>query len=135
MWRPTPGDIVPYSYLWWREHEAGEETGRKVRPCVVIIAVKRVDGDTLRVAVVPITRSPPDGRASIEVPERVKQRLGLDAVRSWIICDEFNHFQWPGFDLDRTASGDPTYGRIPDTLLERVKAAVRSSNRKIVDRD
>ncbi|MGQ3046639.1 MAG: hypothetical protein ACT6Q8_16595 [Niveispirillum sp.] len=33
---PAPGLVVHFSYLWCNQFEQGEETGRKVRPCLII---------------------------------------------------------------------------------------------------
>jgi hypothetical protein len=42
-----------------------------------------------------------------------KQRLRLDAQRSWIITTELNQFIWPGPDLRPTPSGEYLYGYLP----------------------
>ncbi|WP_255319427.1 hypothetical protein [Acetobacter indonesiensis] len=34
----------------------------------------------------------------MEMPQKVRQHLGLDDARSWIIVNEVNQFDWPGFD-------------------------------------
>lgn len=53
-----------------------------------------------QVAVAPITHSPPHHPSvAVEIPPRVKQHLGLDGERSWVILEEVNIFTWPGFDL------------------------------------
>jgi hypothetical protein len=128
---PEPGLVIPFHYLWRREHEAGEESGRKARPCVVVVAVVRGPGDRLRVAVSPVTsRDPGETRAAVEIPPRVKRHLGLDAVRSWVICDEHNEFDWPGLDGAVTPSGKAAYGYIPDALVDRVRAEVRAALRR-----
>jgi hypothetical protein len=45
------------------------------------------------VLVVPITYPPPDDRESvIKLPRATTCRLGLDAERSWIVCDAVNRF-------------------------------------------
>ena len=125
---PEPGLVIPYVYLWRREHESGEETGRKARPSLVVIAVTIAATSKLRVAVCPITSQQPDPtRSAIEVPPRVKTHLGLDAARSWVICDEYNEFDWPGVDLDTTQAGASAYGFAPDPLVERVRAEMRNA--------
>ncbi len=115
---PEPGLVIPYVYLWRRELEAGEETGRKVRPGLIIIVVVKAETGRLRVAVCPITTQAPDpARAAIEVPPRVRAHLGLDATKSWIICDEYNEFDWPGVDLGITPKGSDHFGYVPDALV------------------
>ena len=125
---PEPGLVIPYVYLWRQEHEGGEESGRKTRPSLIVVAVTIAATGRVRVVVTPITSQPPDAaRAAIEIPPRVKAHLGLDAPRSWVICDEYNEFDWPGVDLDITPAGSSSYGFAPDALVERVRAAMRAA--------
>jgi hypothetical protein len=136
---PEVGEVIPYWFLWSSEHEAGEESGRKLRPCIVVAALRAKTGET-RVATVPVTHAEPGvERSAIEIPRAVKARLGLSERRSWIICDEFNEFVWPGFDIGRTPDGQSRYGYLPRGLIAAVReAAVRARERgalKAVPRD
>ena len=136
---PSVGEVVPYWFLWHSEHEAGEESGRKLRPCVVVIAVKTEKGKT-RIAMLPVTHSQPDAtRRAIVLPVGVKALLGLDESSSWIMCDEYNEFEWPGFDLGKTPAGFATYGRLPPGLLNAVRAEVLAARKaralRVVSRD
>jgi len=91
---PTPeaGLVISYSYLWRHEHDAGAEEGRKNRPCVIILAVEKKDGNTL-VTVAPITHSEPKGKnLGLEIPPRVKQHIELDHEKSRVIISEVNQF-------------------------------------------
>lgn len=120
---PEPGLVIPYAYLWRHEHRQGQEEGRKVRPSVIMLAVQSPKGAAPRVTVAPITHTPPtkDGEA-IELPPRVKQALGLDDDRSWIVLDEVNQFTWPGYDI-RSVPGSKdrfAYGFIPPKLYDTV---------------
>ena len=119
--------VIPYAYLWRHEHRKGQEEGRKVRPGVIVLAVQSPKGGAPRVTVAPITHTPlaKDGEA-IELPPRVKQALGLDDDRSWIVLDEVNQFVWPGYDI-RPVPGTQdrfAYGFIPpklyDTVISRI---------------
>ena len=125
---PAPGLVFPFVYLWRREHERGEESGRKPRPCVVVIAVTAAPGGAIRVVVSPITsQNPGETRAAVEMPRRVKAHLGLDAERSWVICDEYNEFIWPGVDAALTPGGEAAYGYAPDALVDRIRAELRAA--------
>ena len=100
---PVPGLVIRYSYLRRSEHLAGREEGQKDRPCASVAALRPADdaGET-RVLVLPVTDSPPaDPVVAVEIPARVKERLGLDAARSWVMLSEWNEFIWPGPDLRR----------------------------------
>lgn len=122
---PEPGLVISYSYLWHREHEAGQDEGRKERPSVIVIAVDRaMDGATL-VTVLPITHSSPaDPAVAVELPTPVKRHLGLDAKRSWIVVSEGNEFVWPGYDLHKVPNADRyDYGFLPPRTFDKVVAA------------
>ncbi len=134
------GDVIPYWYLWWRERERGEESGRKLRPCVVLVVILQSDGEPSRFGVLPITHSPPrEDDAAVEIPATVKRRLGLDDRRSWIVCDEFNDSAWPGVDLGSTPSGLQIYGKLPRNLFEKARSLalsrIRAGKARAVNRD
>ena len=77
-----------------RPASTGIEEGTKDRPCVVIVAVTREDGDTM-VTVAPVTHVPPRvAGEGVEIPSATKSRLGLDDGRSWIVVTEINRFRW-----------------------------------------
>jgi hypothetical protein len=118
---PRPGLVLSYAYLWHREHRAGQEEGRKDRPCVIVVAVRDTQEGPLIARVVPITHNIPDNvDAAIELPLAVKRHLGLDDARSWIILDEINEFAWPGFDLRPVQRTYDRYdfGSLPPRLFE-----------------
>lgn len=120
---PVNGLVVSYSYLWRSEARAGLVEGRKNRPCAIILAIRQSDERGVLVAVAPITHTPPrDLSVAVEIPASVKQHLGLDAERSWVILDEFNIFTWPGFDL-ATVPGSKErydYGLLPPGLFRKI---------------
>jgi PemK-like, MazF-like toxin of type II toxin-antitoxin system len=125
---PEPGLVISYSYLWRHEALRRLEEGRKDRPCVIVTAVERADNGGLIVTVLPVTHRPPENpAAAVEIPTPVKQRLGLDHERSWVIIDEGNRFAWPGYDLKKAAGRDTfEYGFLPPALFESVMAAARA---------
>jgi hypothetical protein len=127
---PAPGLVICYSYLWHKEHRTGVEEGRKNRPCAVIIARKDETGDT-SVLVVPITHSKPHAaRNAVELPRKVRRRLGLDDEPSWIITDEVNRFIWPGYDLRPISRDKPEqfhYGFLPIEIFSELRRAVFSN--------
>jgi len=89
MIEPSNGLVISYNYLWAREHDRREESGRKARPACVQIIVARGKGGTV-VALFPITSQPPrSDHTAIEIPEMEARRVGLTSP-SWIIVDEWN---------------------------------------------
>ena len=140
---PRPGLVISYSYLWSDEADRGQVEGRKDRPCAIMVALESPQkGSRTQVVVVPITHAPPtNSGAAIEIPVRVKQHLGLDDERSWVVLDEFNVFTWPGFDLRPIKGGDGRvdFGFLPprffDSLIEKIKQLRREGNLKQITRD
>jgi hypothetical protein len=124
---PEPGLIISYAYLWDHEAQSGQEEGRKDRPCVIALAVERQqDGETL-VTVLPVTHRPPeDAAAAVEIPRAVKQQLGLDEDRSWVVVSEGDQFVWPGYDLRKIVGADRyEYGFLPPRFFNQVLNAFR----------
>ncbi|MET3522761.1 growth inhibitor PemK [Mesorhizobium abyssinicae] len=138
---PQLGLVISYAYLWHHERQTGQDEGRKDRPCVIVLAVDR-GADGLNVTVVPVTHVPPvDPWLAIELPPAVKQHLGLDSERSWVMLHEGNRFAWPGFDLRPVPrSADRyDYGLLPPRLFlsiaERFKAIWETGQGRPVSRD
>jgi hypothetical protein len=124
---PEPGLVICYSYLWRREHRAGTDEGQKNRPCVIMLAEEKEGQAAPKVMVVPITHShPAKDDVAIELPVAVRQYLGLDEERSWVILDEVNLFTWPGFDLQPMPGGEdrPDFGFLPPKLFSRLRAGL-----------
>lgn len=122
--KPEPGLVIRYSYLWLREYRAGREDGSKDHPCAIILAL-RADKDGEQVLVVPVTHSSPENpAAALELPPAVKQNLGLDTERSWVVLSESNLFTWPGPDLRRIADRDDSsvaYGFLPPKFFTELR--------------
>lgn len=140
--KPEPGLVISYAYLWRHEHNKGQEEGRKDRPTLVVLSVENPKGSAARVTVAAITHTPPHKDAvALEIPPKVKQHLRLDDERSWIVLDEVNQFEWPGFDV-RPLPGTKdkyTYGFIPPNLYDLAKAMLLEADAKrkitIIPRD
>ena len=124
MPKPEPGLVIRYSYLWLREHREGHEEGNKDRPCAIILALHTEDGEA-HVVAVPVTHSPPENlAAALELPASVKQHLGLDTERSWVVLSESNLFRWPGPDLRRIGDRDNSsiaYGFLPPRFFTELR--------------
>ena len=122
--KPEPGLVVSYSYLWLRQYREGREEGVKDRPCAVVLATRIDEGET-QVVVVPITHSPPESSAAgLELPPAVKQLLGLDTERSWVVLSESNLFDWPGPDLRRIGdrgNNSVAYGFLPPRFFAELR--------------
>jgi mRNA-degrading endonuclease toxin of MazEF toxin-antitoxin module len=123
---PEPGLVISYAYLWRHQCDKGQTEGRKIRPSVIVLAVENKAGETI-VTVAPITHTAPSQPLlAVEIPQKVKQHLGLDEDRSWVMVEEVNQFVWPGYDL-RPVPGSKTrfdFGFLPPRLFEAVKTGV-----------
>lgn len=121
---PEPGLVIRYSYLWLREHREGREEGIKDRPCAIVLAACDRDGH-VHVLVVPVTHTAPIHLAeALELPAAIKQHLGLDTERSWIVLNESNLFEWPGPDLRRVGDrddGSVAYGFLPPRFFAELR--------------
>ena len=120
--KPENGLVISYSYLWKNEYKAGQLEGLKNRPCAIILVIEKNEAEQI-VTVAPITHTPPQNlHAAIEIPSKVKQHLGLDGERSWIILDDFNQFQWPGYDLRPISKTLDKYdfGFLPPALYQQI---------------
>jgi hypothetical protein len=119
---PENGLVISYSYLWQNEYSAGKLEGLKNRPCAIILVVEKSEAEQI-VTVAPMTHTPPQNpAAAIEIPAKVKQHLGLDGERSWIILDDFNQFQWPRYDSRpiQKSLGKYDYGFLPPALYQQI---------------
>lgn len=125
------GLVLNYSYLWHDEHRAGREEGRKDRPSVIVLCVTRAADQAVTVTVLPITHAAPrDSKSAVEIPRAIKQHLGLDDARSWVVVSEGNEFVWPGYDLRKVPGTDTyEYGFLPPRFFNQVRDAFVVFNR------
>jgi len=119
---PKPGFAVRYDYLWAHEAAAGRDLGKDRPTCLVAAS----DSQTKPrfVVLLPITHTPRDGETvGIEIPAKVKQAIGLDDARSWVIVSEHNIDEWPNAGLSPVPGkqGVFGYGFIPPGLLAQIK--------------
>jgi hypothetical protein len=134
--RPEAGLVVRYSYLWHADHQRGQEEGVKDRPCAIILAVAAKDQAGARVWLLPVTHHPPaDIDAAIEIPPVVKQRLGLDSERSWIILGEWNECRWPSPDvrvIGRGKDASFAYGFLPPRFFDHLRRRFVALARRVI---
>ncbi len=121
--KPEPGLVIHYEYLWRNERLAGAESGRKRRPCAVVLAVTMQDG-RVEVTVAPLTHSAPRTPGEgVVVPPAVKRHLGLDSEPSWVIVTDLNVFEWPGAELYKVPKslGRFDCGYLPPALFRVIR--------------
>jgi hypothetical protein len=121
---PIPGLVIRYAYLWKRDADFGQVEGQKHRPCAIVVAVQREEGE-LVVTVAPLTRKrPKDPNQAIALTAATRRRLGLGTEPNWIMASEVNSFYWPGPDLRPTAKGQYAYGELPAAVFEALKEKI-----------
>jgi hypothetical protein len=75
---------------------------------------------------VPITHSPPRSAAdAIEVPHKIKQHLGLDDERSWIVTTEVNRIAWDDPGIVPASRKSWHYGALPQGFVKQVQDRIR----------
>lgn len=83
------GSVIRYAYLWAREHDRGEESGRKSRPACIMLITRGEDGRESSLFFPITSRSPGATTDAVEIPEMEARRIGL-RTPAWVIVDEFN---------------------------------------------
>jgi len=83
------GAVINYDYLWHREYERGEESGRKTRPACIMLIVRGKDGRE-QALFFPITsQKPMRDTVAVSLPETEARRAGI-RLPAWVVVDEFN---------------------------------------------
>lgn len=131
---PAHGQVILYSYLWAREHDRGEESGRKARPTCVLLIVAGKDGRP-RPLLFPITSRPPGPSTRfVEIPETEARRAKL-YTPAWVIVDEFNTddlaTSWAIEDAEPLGQFSR---RFMSRIAAEVAAAIRASGVRSVPR-
>lgn len=118
------GEIVRFHYLWARQAEAGEDSGRKARPACIVV---RTPGNAGAVYLFPITsQQPPAERVALSFPEMECRRAGL-SFPCWIIVDEYNRVELDkAFDFESTRP----IGNVSAAFLQKIAAAVKHASSK-----
>ncbi len=83
-----PGDVIRFYYKWAREHDQGEESGRKARP---VCLVMRIEQEPPIYFLSPITTQRPEQQdvTALEIPSSERRWAGLDK-ECWLILSEMN---------------------------------------------
>ena len=116
-----PGDVVRYYYLWARQAEAGEESGRKARPVCVVV---RTPAEPAALFLFPLTSQKPEpSRTHLAVGEIECRRGGLDHP-SWLILDEYNRVPVDeAYDLVATAP----IGAFSPAFVRKIAASIKQA--------
>ena len=135
---PRPGLVVGYDFLFREQADAGMENASKPHPAAVVIVTRR-EVQT-RVSLVAISHAPPSpgqARNYLKLTPAECRQMGLDSGDHWINLRDINSFDWPGYDLARTAPGGGyVYGRMSrGTFIRLVEAMKTCAGRRVIPRD
>lgn len=135
VFEPRPGLVIRYDFLWKEEELAGQEHGRKDRPCAIILASKQRDDESRNVILCPITHSPPSpGESAVEIPPAVARNLNLDSEQSWIKTHQVNTVQWHKdyipYGVVPAYEGQWAFGQLPYELGKQAFEQVHEQSRQ-----
>ncbi|WP_143589693.1 hypothetical protein [Thalassospira mesophila] len=130
--KPRPGLVIGYDFLFREQANAGLENAAKPHPAAIILVTHQA-----RVSLVAISHSPP---GPDEAPYRLKltsaecKEMGLDTRDHWINLRDINAFDWPGYDLARSAPGGKyVYGMMSKgTFIRLVNALKACAGRRLI---
>ena len=113
------GDVVRYYFLWARQAQAGEESGRKSRPVCVVV---RTASEPAALFLFPLTsQKPAAARAYLLVSEIECRRGGLGHP-SWLILDEYNRVKVDeAYDLEDTTP----IGAFSPAFVRKIAATIK----------
>ena len=135
---PQPGLVLGYDFLFREQADAGQENASKPHPCAIILVV--MQGDQTRVSLLAISHMAPrpgEDRFRLKLTGAECREMGLDAGDHWINLRDINAFDWPGYDLVRSAlRGGFVYGRMAKGTFARVVEGVKDcAGRRVERRD
>ena len=135
---PQPGLVIGYDFLFREQADAGLVTAPKPHPAAIILVVRQ--GDQTRVSLLAISHMAPrpgDEVFRLKLTSAECREMGLDAAAHWINLRDINAFDWPGYDLVRSAPGGGfVYGRMSKATFTRVVAGVMAcAGRRGIGRD
>jgi len=84
------GDVLRYYYLWVRQADHGEESGRKDRPVCLLV---KTPTEPARLFLFPITTQKPDQSTLHIAISEIECRRGSLRFPSWLILDEYNRVE------------------------------------------
>lgn len=115
------GDVAEFYYLWHREDQQGEESGRKPRPVCVVI---KTPGSPDVLFLFPFTSKPPlSGQLALAVPETECRRIGLTPP-CWIVLDEYNRVE---MDKDYDFVSTERIGSMSPVFLRSIASAIKNA--------
>ena len=115
------GDVVRFHYLWKRQADVGEESGRKARPVCVVVRTPGVPGAVFLFAIT--SQAPSEDRLFLSISQMECRRAGLD-FPCWIILDEYNRVELDkAFDFESTVP----LGSFSPAFLKKIARIVKDA--------
>ncbi len=129
---PKPGLVIRFDFLWKEEELAGQDQGRKDRPCAIILATRPREDGIRDVILCPITHAPPRAdESAVEIPPKLARYLKLDGERSWIKTHQVNTVEWEKgrlpFGVVPARKGQWVFGQLPQSIGKQVFEQVKAN--------
>jgi len=136
--KPRPGLVVGYDFLFREQADAGMENAGKPHPAAIILVVE--EDVQARVSLLAISHSPPrsgDEAYRLKLTAAECRQMGLDSGDHWINLRDINSFDWPGYDLARSAPGGAyVYGTMSKQTFVRIVEGLKACvGRRSIIRD
>lgn len=136
--KPRPGLVIGYDFLFREQAAAGMENANKPHPSAIVIVTEK--GVQTRVSLVAISHSPPspsEAQFRLKLTPSECREMGLDKGDHWVNLRDINSFDWPGYDLMKTAPGGSyVYGCMSKGTFIRLVSAIKvCAGRKDMPRD
>lgn len=131
------GLVIRYYFLWSREEERGETSGRKARPACVQLVMGAREGWPNPALLFPITsQTPMDNDIALEIPVIELKRLKLRGP-AWIVLSEMNSER--DFEHSDAIADTMPLGRFSPaftTIIRReARSAILRKSYRVVQRD
>jgi hypothetical protein len=136
--KPRPGLVIGYDFLFREQADVQIENANKPHPAAVILVVRQGAQERVRVvATSHVPPSPAEAAFRLKLTSAECREMGLDTRDQWINLRDINAFDWPGYDLVRSAPGNSyVYGAMSKGTFARVVSALQScAGRRFIKRD
>lgn len=130
--RPEPGLVIRYDFLWKEEEDNGVAHGKKDRPCAIVLTTQPNEDGLSEVYLCPITHSPPqEGETGLEVPAKLARYLKLDDEQSWVKTHQINIVKWEKnrlpYGVVKAHDEEWFFGKLPQSFARKVFDQVREN--------
>jgi len=130
--KPEPGLVIRYDFLWHEDQTQGQIHGRKDRPSAIIVVSETDESGNSDVYLCPITHSPcRNDETGFEIPLKLAKYLNLDDQRSWVKTHQINVLSWQKdvipYGVSRANKDSWVFGMMPQRFTEQIIQQVKNN--------